>query len=360
MQARPDSLALLAQESDLWLRASPPTIVEKKFLAPSGDPHDYISIAPYCWPDPLNPDGPWVHDDGKVNPIFYDYDNPIFEAFCQGTIRLILRFVATESLDHARQAGRFLRTWCVDAATLMRPHLQYAQFIPGVSEGRAFGIIDTTSLLFVLDAVALVPFSEDWTVADLAGVKNWVSRYLDWLLDSDFGKEENSQPNNHGSWYDAQVAGFAVFCGRPDVAHRQIETATIPRLECHFDADGSQPHELARTLSLTYCTYNLLAFACVARIGERFGIDLWATEHGALSRGLQYMLPYYGGKILWTHQQLKPFTRGSAALLLNLASGRVGESSLQDALAEVEEHPWQSVTFSKAELTGRKSPSPRS
>lgn len=39
------------------LTLGPWTVVRDKRLAPSGDPHDYCSIAPYFWPNPDTPDG---------------------------------------------------------------------------------------------------------------------------------------------------------------------------------------------------------------------------------------------------------------------------------------------------------------
>jgi hypothetical protein len=36
------------------------------------DKHDYISLSPYCWPDPTKPHGsPYIIDDGIVNPQVY-------------------------------------------------------------------------------------------------------------------------------------------------------------------------------------------------------------------------------------------------------------------------------------------------
>src|SRR5690349_10017590 len=32
------------------------------------DPHDYYSEAPYWWPDPENPSGPYIRKDGQFNP----------------------------------------------------------------------------------------------------------------------------------------------------------------------------------------------------------------------------------------------------------------------------------------------------
>ncbi|MCW2338229.1 hypothetical protein M2337_002462 [Sphingobium sp. B2D3A] len=52
-------------------------MVDKGNVPPSGDLHDYMSIAPYWWPDPSAPDGkPYVRKDGRVNPerTTADYD----------------------------------------------------------------------------------------------------------------------------------------------------------------------------------------------------------------------------------------------------------------------------------------------
>ena len=45
------------------------TITSKEILPPSGDRHDYISMAPYWWPDTVKNDGSFVYLDGKFNPI---------------------------------------------------------------------------------------------------------------------------------------------------------------------------------------------------------------------------------------------------------------------------------------------------
>ncbi|MEI9974387.1 MAG: alginate lyase family protein [Ignavibacteriota bacterium] len=35
----------------------PYSVVQKSRVPPSGDKHDYLSQAPYWWPDPAKPDG---------------------------------------------------------------------------------------------------------------------------------------------------------------------------------------------------------------------------------------------------------------------------------------------------------------
>ena len=47
----------------------PPSVMDKGVTPPSGDKHDYMSQAPYWWPDPTKPDGsPYIRKDGERNP----------------------------------------------------------------------------------------------------------------------------------------------------------------------------------------------------------------------------------------------------------------------------------------------------
>lgn len=317
------TLANLESLASEWLRVSAFSVVSKKQVPPSGDPHDYVSMAAYSWPDPLKPDGlPYVGRDGEVNPEFYEYDSSALEGLCSAVPHLVLYALAADSSRHAEQAGRLLRSWFLDPATRMNPHLNYAQFIPGVTTGRFIGIIDTTSFVFLLEAIKCLSFNPEWTPEHLAALKNWFSSYLDWLLESSFGPQERDMTNNHGTWYDAQVASCAVFCGRPGIARQQIQTYTIPRILRQIEPDGTQPRELARTLSLTYTTYNLLALASLAMIARDLRIDLWAEAgpaQGRLLKALDWMEPYYAGRQEWDKKQIHPFNMSSVAPLLYLA-----------------------------------------
>src|SRR6185437_12347626 len=47
----------LLQDADKLLDQAPLSVMQKTAIPPSGDKHDYMSIAPYFWPDPSKPDG---------------------------------------------------------------------------------------------------------------------------------------------------------------------------------------------------------------------------------------------------------------------------------------------------------------
>ncbi len=63
------ALAALEREAQVALQARPRSVMDKDRIPPSGDKHDYMSQAPYFWPDPEKPDGlPYIRRDGRRNP----------------------------------------------------------------------------------------------------------------------------------------------------------------------------------------------------------------------------------------------------------------------------------------------------
>src|SRR5207302_521491 len=62
-------LATLRKFADDALTAGPWAVTDKTQVPPSGDKHDYLSQAPYWWPNPNTPDGcPYIRKDGQRNP----------------------------------------------------------------------------------------------------------------------------------------------------------------------------------------------------------------------------------------------------------------------------------------------------
>jgi hypothetical protein len=66
------ALDRLVAEADRALEFAPVSVTQKTRLAPSGDPHDYMSTGPYWWPDPDRPDGlPYRRRDGYHGSQWY-------------------------------------------------------------------------------------------------------------------------------------------------------------------------------------------------------------------------------------------------------------------------------------------------
>jgi hypothetical protein len=288
----------------------PYSVVDSPEVAPSGDEHDYLSYARYWWPNPETPDGlPYVRRDGKTNEeLLAKGDREPIGMLYDDLETLALAAYLLDEKDSAEHGAMLVRTWFLDPATRMNPHLRYAQAVPGRNEGRGSGIIDTRHFIRVLDSVALLKEVGAWSDADHAALVAWMKEYLDWLLHDPMGKDESSERNNHGTWYDAQVAAIAMFVGERDVARRIVEAAKAKRIERCIEPDGQQPEELDRTKGLHYCVFNMSAMAVLSRIGERLDVDLWRYESAdgrSLRRGLDFVLPYLLGEKQWPHEQIE-------------------------------------------------------
>jgi len=334
------ALDRLVKRAEKALQAGPFSVTQKKRKPPSGDRHDYMSVGPYWWPDPKKKDGlPYVRRDGQVNPESRtDSDSPRMSRMCSAVRTLALAWFFAGEDRYARRAALLLRTWFLDPGTRMNPHLEYGQAIPGRVEGRGVGIIDTHGLISVVDSAQLLRASKSWTAADHRGLRKWFDAYLKWLLESGHGRDESRAHNNHGAWYDAQVACFALFAGRKQTARKVLAAAGRKRIAGRIDSRGRQKHELARTRSFDYSCFNLAACFTLARLGESVGVDLWNFGSGkkpALRAALDYLAPHADPAEKWRHKQITEPRREALPPLLHQGLLVYGDPGYARAIAKI-------------------------
>ncbi|MCD4760346.1 alginate lyase family protein, partial [bacterium] len=199
------SLRNLCERADEAMQTAPYSVMDKRAIPPSGDKHDYMSLGTYWWPNPDTPDGlPYIRRDGERNPEGYELDHSRIVKLCRDCSILAYAFYFTGNSAYSKQAVSLLRAWFLDPDTRMNPHLNYAQSIPGICEGRDIGIIDTsTRFPGLLDAIGILRSSGEMPSSTFDGLMAWMNEYLNWLLDSPNGRGEASQKNNHGTWHDA-------------------------------------------------------------------------------------------------------------------------------------------------------------
>jgi hypothetical protein len=311
----------LHRDAEKALKFKSVSVMVKESVPPSGDKHDYMSLAPYFWPDPTKKDGlPYIRKDGERNPESggANTDAPRFSRMNGAVETLSLAYYFFGKEAYAEHAALLLRAWFLDPATRMNPHLNFGQAIRGVNDGRGTGIIETAKLPTIVDSVGLIAGSPAWTAQDQAGMIDWMRRYLDWLLTSKNGKDEQRAKNNHGTYYDVQVASLALFTGQTDLARSTLEAAKQKRIAVQIEPDGRMPLELARTKSLGYSIMNLAGMEKLASLGERVGVDLWTfqTPDGrGIRKALDYLAPYADPQKQWPHKQI---THQDPAALLPL------------------------------------------
>jgi hypothetical protein len=282
-----------------YLEQPPVTVTAAGSPRSAGGKHDFFSEGDYWWPDPKNPDGPYIQRDGESNP-----DN--FVAHRQAMIRMSLivpacaaAYKLTGQRKYAGHAARHLRAWFVDEATRMNPNLEFAQAIKGRFTGRGTGIIDTLHLVEPARAASQI----DMPAADLTGVRKWFADYLQWMTTSKNGIQERDAKNNHGTCWAAQVAAFAQLTGNRELTaycENRYKTVLIPNQEA---PDGSFPEELRRTKTYGYSLFNLDAFAILT---QTLGDNLWKwqlPDGRGMARAVAYMYPFILDKKKWP---LKP------------------------------------------------------
>jgi hypothetical protein len=333
------NLQTIVFAADKALQEAPASVTYKTVLPPSGDPHDYVSIAKYWWKGADQPAGAaYTNRDGQTNPERNDasrYDNTRLDKTASNIHKLSLAYYLTGKEEYAAKAVEFLKVFFINPDTRMNPNLNFAQGIPGKYLGRSWGIIDTVCLIQMTDDLRMLEKSSLFSRDDDEAIKQWFRSYLDWMQTSKNGIHESQASNNHGVWYDAQVSAYALFIGRRDLAAQVVREAAAKRIDQQIQPDGSMPKELARTKSMSYTTYNLRAFITLARVGNQVGVNIWdysSPDGRNLKKAIDYLIPYVEGTIQWQHEQIVPYHEPGFARYLYLAKLQYGTHEYDQAI----------------------------
>jgi hypothetical protein len=337
-------MAKLESDAQQALTAGPFSVVSKDARPPSGDKHDYMSQAPYFWPDPSKPNGlPYIRRDGERNPeINKITDHQVMDRMVAAVESLALAYYFKGDEAYADKAARLLRAWFLDPATRMNPNLEYGQGIPGVNTGRGIGLIETRGLTRVVDAVGLLAGAKAWTEADQRGLQDWFARFLQWMRDSNNGRDEAAAKNNHGTYYDLQAASFALFQGKKDVAITILQAARQKRIAAQIEPDGRQPLELARTRAWSYSVGNLDGLMELATLAAHAGVDLWdyqTSDGRGIRKALDFLTPYAMGERKWAYQQLGEWPPQMLFPLLRQAAVQYLDPRYRAVLSKLPEIP---------------------
>ena len=300
--ARTDHRRILEAASS-YLALGPATITAFPSSKSPGNLHDYFSQADYFWPDPKNPDGPYVNRDGQSNPENFNGHRKAMIALSIQMPALTAAWLLTGDRKFGQHACHHLRAWFITPATRMNPNLEFSQGVHGSSPGRSYGIIDTLHLVEVARAASHV--APDFLNAEeQAALKDWFAAYLAWMKTSDKGTKERDALNNHATCWALQASEFARLAGdtatREEV-HRQYSETLLPG---QLSLDGFFPKELERTKPYSYSIFNFDVMATLCQSLKGVGADLSAfqlPDGRGLCKAAEFLYPYLRDKATWPY-----------------------------------------------------------
>lgn len=318
-------------------------VMNKTQMPLSGDKHDYLTYAPYRWPDPAKDDGlPWIAIDGVINPVSRGVDTD----FTRKTIffdviqKLTWSYYFSEDTKYAEKAIALMRVWYLDPETRVNPNINFGQGVPGIADGRKAGVHEWCPQADVITALQMFEMDGILPIEVKTGMQGWFSDFLTWLTTDSMAMSTAFTGQNHANYYNHQLVGIMMYLGKNDEARALVEDAKQSRIADQILPDGSQPKEMGRTKSVSYSSGNLWLLTDLILMGQKLGIDLWVyeTEDGrSVKKAYSYLVPFVLGDETWPKKQI---TEGGAPKaieskmlpLFSKASTALGETLIDPKL----------------------------
>lgn len=294
------------QAANKYINASIVTVTDTVSSRSAGERHDYYSEGDYWWPDPEDPDGPYIQRDGQSNPDNFLAHRKAMRRLSKMVPALVAAYKITDQKKYADEAAKHLTAWFIDEDTKMNPNLQYSQAIMGRNEGRSIGIIDTIHLVEVAQAIKVLDDMNYLSHDEKEGLYYWFSTYLDWLTTSEFGIEEKTHGNNHSTAWALQASAFASLVDDQAIIEecRRLYKNTL--LPDQMASDGSFPDELDRTKPYGYSLFNMDIMTSLVHIISDQEHNLWeykTSDGKTIGKALEFMYPYIKDKSVWPYKE---------------------------------------------------------
>ncbi|KAF9136216.1 hypothetical protein BGW39_003661 [Mortierella sp. 14UC] len=282
IDARAESVAFILQQANIAYRNDSVysvVIKPKSKIAPSGDIHDYTSLARYFWKNPSTVDGlPYVRKDGKPNPEMETvWDYRLLRKVFRDCYYMAHGYFWTGEPRYAEKIVYRVREWFLDEATHMNPNIKYGSLIVGTEMGRPQGVLDMFKVFAMFDALKIIEDSAAMQADPqlIPELQRWFTSYLEWIDASPEATQERNARNNHGTYFTVQYISILEFLGRNEKARAMAEDAKEKRVGSQIRRDGAQPHETIRPISFFYSTFNLQGLMMLSMQAESLGVDLW-------------------------------------------------------------------------------------
>ncbi|KAJ7062111.1 chondroitin AC/alginate lyase [Mycena amicta] len=264
----------------------PWSVTFKPVVAPSGDKHDYMSWAPYQWPDcshvgnktalsaaQVRTTCPYVFRDGQVNPDRTIPDD--FQSFFNLSDAVLYNALAfsfqnESSSVYSQNIVKYIKTWFLDNSTFMNPRLTFGQMNlgPNGQTGEYTGILDLRMFAKIASGVLILRKrgSSDWTTDIDSGFVAWCKEYIGWLQTAPIAKQAAASKNNHGTYFVNQLMSLMILVGDNAGATALGRNYFGSTYKGQIAPNGDQPMEASRSRPFHYRNFNIAGAITNARL----------------------------------------------------------------------------------------------
>lgn len=288
-----------------YVQLAPRTITSFPAAHSPGGIHDYYSQADYWWPNPGDPDGPYVQRDGQSNPDNFNDHRKAMIALSIQMPALTAAWLLTRDHRFGKHAADHLRAWFISPSTRMNTNLEYSQGVRGISTGRSYGIIDTLHLVEVARAASIIA-SKFLSATEQTALRQWFRDYLDWMKTSGKGTTERDAHNNHAVCWALQAAEFARLVEDSGTRAEIATQFTDTFLPNQMAPNGSFPQELARTKPYSYSIFNFdaMSMICQSLLDSGQNLFKFALQDGrGICKAADFLYPYLKDRNAWPYKK---------------------------------------------------------
>ena len=242
--------------------AKEPVAVTDKSTTLSGDKHNYESLSIYWWPDPKNPNGPYIARDGQKNPEYNKYDLQRLTTLRANLVVPAQAFFITRDDRYFDYFCRQIDVWFIDRDTRMTPNFEYSQFIPGRNNGHGNpqGMAEVNNFNNILESIRLVNSAKSIGRGRMKALQTWFSDFAHWMQYSDYGQQAQAFKNGQTLTFDVTLYNIFIFTGKKDGRQDIFDAFHEKRVMAQIKDDGSMPEALRRTKGFSYSVVNLERF----------------------------------------------------------------------------------------------------
>ena len=292
----------IVKSANEYLKLEPVPITNFSCDRSMGMPNDFYSEGDYWWPNPKDPDGPYIRRDGLSNPAYFKEHREAMRNMSIQVASLTAAFKITGDKKYADHAIDHLTAWFINSETKMNPNMNYAQAIKGVCPGRGVGLIDAIHLVEPARSVSVLYEFNALDKKTFTSLQDWFAEFLEWMTTHEYGIDERERKNNHGTCWVMQAAEYARLTENEKILNYCRDRYKTVLLPDQMADNGSFPMELKRTKPYGYSLFNIDIMAAVCHIlsNEEENIFEYKLEdERGMEKALNFIYPFIEDKSKW-------------------------------------------------------------